>query len=264
VDRTVQTLMQQPITAAQGALQGQGPAGAESLCGDLRVLTAKYPFNPRASQQASLADMAGFFAPAGGALTKFYQDNLANALVPQGGTYAPKPGSPVALNPAFVAFFDQAARIQSAIYPAGGTQAQYQYSIRPYASEGIQSLTLSIDGRTYTSTGSNAQPLQFVWPGAGVQGVTLTAKFGGGSELTLLQFDGPWAVFEFFGAASSIRPSAAVYHVEWSPTTSGQPMRLANGHPVTLQFDVDTKGAPFIFEKGELSGLRCVAKVAAR
>jgi type VI protein secretion system component VasK len=151
--------------------------------------------------------------------------------------------------------------IQRGFYPAGAKQPKYSFTLQPYPSEGIEELTLEIDGQSYTAKKKHEDPMAFSWPGNG-QGVTLSAKFHGGSKLTLLHYGGPWAVFQFFGAAAHMKAEGTVWRVQWSPTTSGQPMTLPNGHPVVIQFDVNTAGMPFLFERGLFSGLTCVSRIA--
>jgi hypothetical protein len=38
-------------------------------------------------------------------------------------------------------------------------------------------------------------------------------------------------------------------------------MTMADGHPVKVTFEIDTRGGPAIFQRTYLPGLGCVAKV---
>lgn len=260
-ERTVLQLLQDPIVAIDALLRPAGPGNADDLCAQFRAMHSEFPFDPSSTRFAGLDEINAFFAPGSGALSQLYQTKLANLLIPEGARYIPKPSSPVRVNPAFLRFFNDASETQQALYPAGAKQPQYSYSLQPYPSQGIQELTLQIDGRSYTYKGGTGAPMSFVWPGAASQGVTLAAKFSGGSQLNLLHFNGLWAVFQFFAAASHVDQTGSVWRVQWSPTTSGQPMTLPSGQPVVVQFDVSTNGAPFLFRRGYLSGLSCVARI---
>lgn len=260
IERTVQKLMEDPITAAEGLLRPAGPADAGGLCAALRPLLAKYPFNPASGARATLDEVTAFFGP-GGAMSAFYEQNLKEVLLQQGGRYIPNPASQFRLNPAFQDFWSRAAAVQQALYPAGAPVAQYRFTLRPVTTEGIQSINVNINGQVQRwSGGSFTQPATFVWPGA-QQSVSLSARLTGGSELNLLNYDGLWAVFQFFSDADRVTQGPGNFRMEWVPKISGQPMRLPNGQPLRLIFDVDSGAAPPIFQKGYFAGFTCVARV---
>ncbi|MGH9790525.1 MAG: ImcF-related family protein [Candidatus Acidiferrales bacterium] len=260
IERTVQKLMEDPITAAEGLLRPAGPADAGGLCSAFRTMVAKYPFNSASSARASLDEVSAFFGP-GGAMAAFYEQNLKEILLNQGGRYFQNPASQFRVNPQFQAFWDRAASVQRAIYPAAAQAPQYRFTLRPVTTEGIQSITLIINGQTQRwSGGSFTNPATFTWPG-GVQSVSLSARLTGGSELNLLNYDGLWAAFQFFGDADRTSPAAGGFRMEWIPKISGQPMRLPNGQPLRLIFDVDSGATPAIFQKGYFAGFNCVSRV---
>jgi type VI secretion system protein ImpL len=260
-ERIVQNLMQEPIESAQALLKPAGPGNASDLCAQFDAMRSAYPFRRSATRPATLDEINAFFAPSTGAVSQLYQAKLTNLLIPEGSQYIPKPSSQFRPDPAFLRFFNQAMEVQQALYPNGVKQPQYSFALLPFPSQGIQSLTLTIDGTSYTSRGNNQKPMQFQWPGSGTQGVTLTAKFSGGSELTLLHFSGLWAAFQFFAAASHFQRTGSEWTVQWSPTTSGQPMTLPNGQPVTIRFQVETNGTPFILQPDFFSGIACVSRM---
>jgi type VI secretion system protein ImpL len=260
-ERTVQHLMQEPIESARGLLRPVGPGSARDLCAQYDAMRAAYPFRSSSNRLATLDELNAFFAPSTGAISQLYQSKLTNLLIPEGSRYIPKPSSSFHLDSRFLRFFNHAMEVQQALYPNGAKQPQYSFTLTPFPSQGIKSLTLEIDGASYTSKGNDRKPMQYVWPGTGAQGVTLMAKFSGGSKLTLLHFSGLWAVFHFFGAAAHVHQSGNGWLVQWSPTTSGQPMTLPNGQPVTIQFQVTTNGEPFILEPGFFSGMSCTSRI---
>ena len=121
---------------------------------------------------------------------------------------------------------------------------------------------LSIDDQSLKA--SDNAPKQFVWPPAGRSEVKLTGRFGRGPELAFASYDGPWAVFQFFGDADRWTTQGSVNTLEWvlRQGKAGRPLTLADGSAVTLRFDVDMGKAPPLFQKGYLSTMGCVADIA--
>jgi type VI secretion system protein ImpL len=262
VDETVQSLLLAPITWVSAVLR-PGPVSGAGLCAQMSPLTAKFPFNPRAAVDASTQELAAVFDPASGALSQFYNASLKNLLLPQGAEYVPNPSSTQKVNPAFLSFFSRAMNLQRALYTGAPGQIQYKYALRPHPTESVGSLTMNIDGQTMTYRGGIAPFKQFTWPGTTTQGVRLTVKISGGSELGFPSYDGTWGVFHFFADADRWQQTGATYNIEWVlRVAGGRPVTAPSGKPVTVQFDLDTLGAPPILQKGYLSTLQCVSSVA--
>lgn len=260
---TVQKLIEDPIAYVEPLVKGLGAAalnkGGKDLCSQFRGLMVKYPFNATSTAEATLDDVNAIFKPAEGALWKFYEQNLQRLLPKQGTTYAPQPGGNVTLLPNFVSFFNRMAAFSNALY-AGGPDPHFTYSLKPDPAEGIQSVTLNIDGQTITYSGGNAVAKQFTWP-SGQPGVRATAKFGGSTDITWATYAGLWSVFKFFGKAEKpVGPGAST--LEWVIRIGDQAAQLPNGKPLTVRFDLDMGASPPLFQKGYLSGLSCVADVA--
>jgi type VI secretion system protein ImpL len=256
VESMVQKLMEDPIANLDAALR-PGPPSGKALCAQFQGFASKYPFNSAATTQATIQEVNGFFQPGTGALWSFYDSSLKNLLIRQGTQFAALPGAPLTVNPAFLRFFNQAAGFSDALYPGGSQQPHLAYTLKAYPTEGLQAVSLTIDGQTVVSPNSK----QMIWPGPGPQGVVLSGRLGG-QELTLLTFDGLWAVFQFFESAERWQKSGSVYTFEWIPKTAGRPMTLAGGRPVIVRLDLDTGGAPIYFQKGYFSGMNCVSNVA--
>jgi type VI secretion system protein ImpL len=261
LDATVQNLLLAPIPLVLAVLR-PGPVSGAGLCAQMNPLAAKFPFNPKATMDASPQDLT-FFDPASGALTQFYNSTLKNLLLPQGTEYVPNPSGNQQVNPAFLSFFNRAMSLQRALYAGGPGQIQFKYALRPHPTESVGSLNMNIDGQSMTYTGGNAPFKQFTWPGTTAQGVTLTVKITGGSELGFPSYDGLWAVFHFFADADRWQQTGSTYNIEWTlRVAGGRPVTAPSGKPVTVQFDLDTLGAPPILQKGYLSTLQCVSSVA--
>jgi len=261
IDDTVENLLLAPITFVSAALR-PGPVSGAGLCAQMSPLMAKFPFNPRASTDATTQEVAQLFDPANGALTQFYNASLKSLLVPQGNEYIPNPSNTQQVNPAFLNFFTRAMNLQHALYSGGPGQMHYKYALRPHPTDTVAGLTMSIDGQPLTYAAGNADFKQFTWPGTTAQGVTLTVKISGGSDLGWPSYDGAWGVFHFFAEADKWQQTGSTYNIEWVLRTAGRPVTAPSGKPVTVQFDLDTQGAPPILQKGYLSSLQCVSSVA--
>ena len=261
MDQTVQNLLLAPITPIAAVLK-PGPVSGAGLCAQMSPLEPKFPFSPQATVEATPQDLAAFFDPASGALSQFYNSALKNLLLPQGAAYIANPSATQAINPAFLAFFNRAMGVQHAFYPGAPGQLQFKYALRPHPTESVTSLSMNIDGQAMSYAGGNSSFQQFAWPGTG-QGVTLTVKIQGGSDLGFPSYSGTWGVFHFFADADKTQQNGNVYNVEWVlRVAGGRPVTAPNGKPVTVQFDLDTLGAPPILQKGFFSSLRCVSNVA--
>jgi type VI secretion system protein ImpL len=262
VDETVQNLLLSPITWVSAVLR-PGPVSGAGLCAQMSPLGAKFPFNPRATVDASPQELAAIFDPASGALSQFYNASLKNLLLPQGDEYVPNPSSTQQVNPAFRGFFSRAMTLQRALYTGAPGQIQFKYALRPHPTESVGSLAMNIDGQTLTYSGGSAPFKQFTWPGTTAQGVQLTVKISGGSELGFPSYDGTWGVFHFFADADRWQQTGTTYNIEWVlRVAGGRPVTAPSGKPVTVQFDLDTLGGPPLLQKGYLSTLQCVSSVA--
>ncbi len=87
-------------------------------------------------------------------------------------------------------------------------------------------------------------------------------KFGGGPDLAWSNNDGLWAVFHFFDKAERWQPAGSGYALEWVIRIGRDAVKLPNGNPLTVRFELDMAGGPAIFQKGFLSRLSCVSEVA--
>jgi type VI secretion system protein ImpL len=261
---TVQKLIEDPIANVEPKLKGLGAAalnkGGKNLCVDFKALMNKYPFNPQSTMEATLADVNSIFKPMEGSMWKFYDQSLQKPLPKQGNQYVAVPGGTVTLLPPFVSFFNRIAAFSNALY-AGGSDPHFTYSLQPVRSEGIQSVTLALDGQSLTSKGDNGPAKQFTWPGT-QSGAQPTVNLGGNTDIAWETYTGLWGVFRFFARADKPAGASAVSRLEWVIRTGDQPMRLPDGKPLTVRFDLDMGASPLVFQKGYLSSMSCVADVA--
>ena len=262
---TVQQLLERPIVYAEALVRALGPAElnakGRALCAQFRALMRKYPFRPDAAEEATLAEVAAIFQPGSGALWVFYEEDLREYLIRQGGLFAQKPGAKIRINPAFLNFFNRAAVFTEALYPAGASEPKLAFKLTGYPAEGIRRIRLTIENQTLT-IGRRPASHVFVWPGNRNQRVSLTGRFGGGPELAFTSYEGLWAVFRFFGDADRWQTAGNVHKLEWilRQGRAGRPLTLPDGRPLTVRFDLEA-AAP-VFSKDFLASLRCVSTVA--
>lgn len=265
VETTVQKLMEDPITYVESMLRSIGPAELNAkgkvLCGQWHGVLAKYPFNPSATAEATVAEVNGVFHKPDGALWAFYDANLQKLLPKQGNTYVAAPAGNLTLNPAFVNFFNQASAFADSLYAGGTPDPHFTYTLKPVLTEGIQTLGLQIDGQSLSYSGGTAPPKQFTWQGSGTHEAKATVKFGG-PELAWSTSEGLWAVFHFIGKADHREPTATGETLEWTIRIGKEPVTLPSGKPLVVRFELDMAGAPPVFQKSFASRLGCVAEVA--
>jgi hypothetical protein len=85
-------------------------------------------------------------------------------------------------------------------------------------------------------------------------------------DFLMINNDGLWAVFRFFGRADEFGESGGVYHLQWIPRQGEppQPTKRADSSVLSFSFDLDLKGAPPVFKKGYPAGMECPPGAAFR
>ena len=266
IDAVVEKLMEDPITNVEALLRNLGPAElngkGKTLCSVYRPVLNKFPFNPSATAQATIADLNGIFHKPDGAFWKFYDENLQKLLPKQGSQYVAATVGGVTLTPGFVAFFNQAAAFAEALYAGGSADPHFTYTLKPAPMEGIQSVTLDLDGQSFSASGSDTTSKQFVWQASGTHGSKASAKFGGTDLGWFPNTEGLWAIFQFFNQADAWRPSGSGNILEWIIRAGKNAMTLPSGKPLTVRFELDMGGSPQVFQKGYFARMACVADVA--
>jgi type VI secretion system protein ImpL len=263
VETMVQKLMEDPITQAETLLRNMGSGElngkGEAFCAQLRPLMGKYPFNPNAGAQATMPEVDAIFRPKEGALWKLYDESLSKLLVRQGNQYTAAPDAKIRLNGTFVAFFNRIAGFAQALY-GGATSAEpaLKYTLKPTRTEGVQRQTLNIGGQTLSYSGGNPAPKQFIWNGR-PQEVKAAVRLG--TDLTWQSKQGLWAAFQFFGEAEKGAAATQVSTLQWVIRVGKDPLKLPNGNPLTVAYELDMGAAPPVFQKTYFSQLACVSRI---
>jgi type VI secretion system protein ImpL len=255
VDQIVATLLDAPIKSLQ-KLWATTTVSGDGLCKPLKDLQTAYPFNAHSSREITLTEFNEYFQPGTGKLSQFLVSQKSNLSL-QGTTYVRALGATTPVGSVFLRTLNELYAIQLAVYPNNAKDPRFEYSVSARLPEagGFKSEKLAFDGQEWTITGS-AGTKRFIWPGAILQGATLSLNSGGG-DLDVARSQGLWAVAHFF-AGYKWQPSGNGYIIQGpliGPT--GQPM-TSNGKTVEVRFDVDFRGVP-LFQAGFLSGYSCPA-----
>lgn len=262
LDQTIIRIMEEPIKAVADLFRPDRAlnAGGAALCAQFNVINRKFPFDPKSADDTTLIELNSLLQPGAGRLWQFYDQTLKPYLQkpPGGNRYEPVQGSGVTLNPNFVTFFNQVARLAEAVY-RGGPEPRMEYAIQVL---GVQfeidktqarSAVLTIDGKPAQL---NSPPVGYTWTGSPTHNV----RFAYNESTVYREKEGQtvWAVFRFF-VDSKVETQADKYLLIW-PVRGGQGEReIANA-----RFLVDLKGAPAVFDSRFFGGLRCIANVALK
>jgi type VI secretion system protein ImpL len=266
VDATTLRLMEDPITNVEALLRTLGPkelnGKGATLCAIYRPVLNKFPFNPSATLQATIADVNGIFHKPDGALWKFYDENLQKLLPKQGSQYVAATVDGVTLTPSFVTFFNNAVAFADFAYGGGTPDPHFTYTLKPVPIEGIQSASLQFDGQSLSYSNSDAAPApkQFVWQATGAHEAKVTLN----SATVLINYDGLWAIFYAFNNAETWHNSGNNNILDWF-SRSGKDQHLQtypNGKPIQFSLELDMGGGPQVFQKNYFARMACVAEVA--
>jgi type VI secretion system protein ImpL len=251
VEQTVIKLLHDPITSTEDAAGRVAGAGqkqdAQAFCAAFNGLMTKFPFSPNSPTEASVGEVAGIFQPGTGRLWQFHESSLKTTLVQQGAGYGPAPGAKV--SPAFVRFFNQAAGVSAAFYPAGATSPTLNFTANILPSKGIQSVTLAVDAQRLS--GANISK-QITWSAQTAQMAQVTANYSSGS--LPLQFNGTWALFHLIDKGK-VEQAGPATRLAYPLEIAGTPVSLDNTPLVVrIEFSGATAG---LLMPGGLS-MRCV------
>jgi hypothetical protein len=134
------------------------------------------------------------------------------------------------------------------------------YTVRPLKSEGVQNLSLVLDGQPVEAAGGQSK--QLLSPGPG-QLSYFAGKASGNDLQPGTTVTGLWSAFRLLNDAQRAEPAGSGYNLEWilqTRITLGKAtVAGASGTPVS--FFVDLGGANALLSKVG-GGLSCVRQVA--
>ncbi|HUQ93093.1 MAG TPA: ImcF-related family protein [Bryobacteraceae bacterium] len=252
LDQTILEIMLKPFNVDVSAA-GPVNAAAGKFCSQFNVIKNKFPFNPAQKPEVSVDELNSLLAPNSGAFWQFYEQNLKTTLQRQGTNFVPVAGSGITYNDAFLRFIDQVARLSDAMY-RGGNTPKLTYSIQLAAIDLLldgrpaKSGSITIDGKA-ASLGGPAS--SFVWSGAPNHSVQFKNE-----DQTAFNEASLWAVFRFF-VDTQVSGQGGNYSMVYTQRGGNQNREFAKA-----RFQVDLGGAPAVFDKNFLNGLRCIAPAA--
>ena len=162
-------------------------------------LANNYPFNPRASQDASLDAFERFFKP-DGVLDTFYQQNLK--LFMENDLSLEDGDNSVIIREDIRDQLDTAQEIREAFFSRqNGLGAQFAVETVSLSGNKRRSM-LNLDGQLVDYSQGRSYTAHLVWPNNMREGneSKLTLIGTSGSAPRSISFSGPWAQFRLFGA----------------------------------------------------------------
>ena len=258
VANSLVALLSQPIDRAAALVRGVEPSelnrqGAEFCAEFNRLVGSKYPFQPSATEEPDLDDLAAVFQR-GVSLVWNLGSSLDSYIERSGPVYRQRAGSSLQVNPSFLDFYGQARRFSESVYGEGAQTPGVDFSIRPSlaeSSEGIQSISLQVDGRQTICTELDCRTLVMRWDGNSSSEVELSALVDGQNVRVAGPFRGPWAVFRLFAGATGWRSPGEPHTIRWQ----------VGGTQRTVSAVVDLGRLPPVFSPTLLRDMQCVPRI---
>jgi type VI protein secretion system component VasK len=252
-------LLGQPIDRAAALVRGVEPAelnrrGSEFCAEYSRRVGTKYPFRVASTEEPDMEDLAAVFQR-GNSLVWNLGSALDAYIERSGPVYRQRAGSPVQISPSFLEFYGNARRFSEAIFPEGAQTPGVEYSVRPSLSEssqGVESISLQVDGRQTVCTPLDCRTLVLRWDGNSSSEVDLTARIDGENVRLAGPFRGPWAIFRLFDGASGWRSPGEPHTIRWQ----------VPGSQRTVSAVVDLGRLPPVFSSSVLRDMQCVPQIA--
>jgi type VI secretion system protein ImpL len=224
-----------------------------AVCAAMTPMLGKFPFNPDATAEATVGEVAGALAPGAGALWAFQQERLNGIIEKQGDQWVMKADSPVALSSQFLDFFNRAARVSAALF-GGSPEPRVVFHARGVPTDKAPQIVLS-QGTQVARFSKNTPPNQFVWPSTTGRDVVLSAEgsgrlLRGAKNRTIDRATGDWAIFRLVARAAKAEGGGSNLRAEWNNKDFG-------AIPVEFTF---ANGSP-VLQRGWLGGMACAAQV---
>ncbi len=171
-----------------------------------RAINGRYPFTASSRADVLPEDFSQLFG-VGGMFDEFFQTKLA-PLVDTGSNpwrFKPTGDNSRPVNVAALADFQRAARIKEVFFRGGGKNPSFKVDLRAIElQDGLQAVTIDIDGQVFKFVPGNTAPITVQWPSPRVASQIKVQAEPGGSPVL---FEGPWALFRMFDRFD-VQPSA--------------------------------------------------------
>jgi len=219
----------------------------QALCGQMRPVISKFPFNPDATADVTMEELTALLAPNDGALWVFQQGRLKAFLEEKDGKWAGKAVGGDELSPAFVTFFNRAAEVSRALFADGAATPGIEWLSR--ATITPETPLVDLQFGTRRASFNSATPANLVaWP----QGreAQLEATFKKNKSLTIAKGSGDWALFRLALSA------------KFDGTSGTWPATGKDAVPVVVDFRAQRGPQYPVLQRGWLGrGMSCVAQV---
>ncbi|HEY0928775.1 MAG TPA: ImcF-related family protein [Gemmatimonas sp.] len=220
-----------------------------ALCTRIDQLTSRFPFNPDATADASVADVKAILAPNTGELWVFQQERLAAYLEKSGNTWAIKPGGKIELSKSFVDFFNRAAEVSGALFAEDPTTPMVRWLASGVITPNVPLLTLKNNGKE-ARFDQRSFKNEVIWPATNGREAELLAQFKKNKPLTVRKANGDWAIFRLVATADAFEGQ----NVTWNATGK-------DAEPVMVKFEALRREASSVLTRGWLGRMSCVAQV---
>ncbi|MCG2584207.1 type VI secretion system membrane subunit TssM [Massilia sp. TS11] len=182
-----------------------------------RNLASKYPFAPKATLEASSAEIGQVFGP-DGAIAKFVGASMASLVVRRGDQLSPRTWAEMGIQLSPLAqqgFPGWLAPLSNHGIAAPSTPTTV-FQMLPQPSPGVSSFTLEIDGQQLQYKGGQAAWTSMVHPGAqGVPGARILAQTSDGRSVEILNEAGEFGLKRMIDAAVRTRKDNGVFGLQW-------------------------------------------------
>jgi type VI secretion system protein ImpL len=270
VDLDLKALFLEPITNARAVINSVPRApeppnpdvpvrlrvnqSARALCDSIEALRTKYPFNSSATQEATVQDIAGVFAPQIGTLAQFAQSpDVQKAYQHQGQAWLPNPAFQAEFSQQFLSSLNVMSAFQGALYPDTAGSPHFDYTVT-LDGTGHFSYDLNVDGHPLSFGQKKAHTsARLVWPPTTPQPTSLDVKAG---QPLHMQETGPWGLFRLLHEADKQEGSLFVFSTIRLANGNQNPLQDGHGRPVQVQIHIDSAAAN-AFGKGYFGKLRC-------
>jgi type VI secretion system protein ImpL len=244
-------LLLDPIVNAENAIGRIGPQAVNGkgnlFCQGAARVFGRFPLNPHAKEDATLADFNDVFQP-NGKLAAYYQSGLQELLT-SAPPYAAKAGAKFKVTPAFLNFFNQAMAISRA-YSGSPARVSLPYVIQVLPSNDVESFSLQVGGKTIRNFNERQE---VVWTGDDMA-IHLSAKARGGQAPVDINESGPWSLFRLLADANRVAPGGT-YDYEISARTSFGRQNATNNSAAVLHLRVEPRTPAGVV------GMGCVSRV---
>ncbi|AMW06340.1 hypothetical protein GEMMAAP_19240 [Gemmatimonas phototrophica] len=233
-------------TAAEAAILNER---GRALCSRVDQLTSRFPFNPEATSDASVADIKAILAPGNGELWVFQQERLAPYLEKQGNAWVAKGGGKVELSKSFVDFFNRAADVSNALFAEDPATPMVRWLASGVITDNTPLLILRNNGKE-ARFDKRSFKNEVVWPATNGRDAELQAQFKKNKPIKVRSAVGDWAIFRLVANADQFEGQ----NVTWNATGK-------DAQPVMLKFEALRREAANVLTRGWMGRMSCVSQV---